>query len=160
MKTILALDPSTTIAGWAFGNEKGLIECGLVKGDPSELAIDRSIIMAGEISKQVQRHHLMVHDFVMEMPCVWQSPRGAAASNSGALVQLSIGAGCLYTSLKASLLPFKSFTVTPQKWKGQLPKELFFERMNKKYSLGLKYNMANCNITDAVGLYEWYKEKV
>lgn len=156
-KTILALDPSTTIAGWALGTDGGqLIECGLVRGEVGLSPMDRAMGMAQEIAHKVAQHHKAVHHFIMEEPCVWQSPRGAAASNSGALTALSLGAGCMYNSLIYSVLPFERSTVTPQKWKGQLPKELFFDRMNKKYQLGLKYNLVNCNITDAVGLYEWF----
>lgn len=101
-----------------------------------------------------------IDTLVVEKPATWGSGRGMKAATSGALQVLARAEGVITTSLKLGLQARLVYTVEAIKWKGQLPKEIVFDRMNKKYGLNLKAKtQAVFNMTDAVGIFDWYLNK-
>ena len=157
---ILAIDPSTTIVGWAFGNSSKLISFGIVKGDTKKDPLDRMPDIARDIALSVKSTGANCTHLIMEEPVNWASEKGGKAALSGALCQLSLGAGFLYGALQSMLYPGSATTVTVNKWKGQLPKGILFDRMCKKYRLTMKPTGANFNATDAIGIMDWYLEQL
>lgn len=69
-------------------------------------------------------------NLVIEFPAVWSTSSKSIASNySGDLLKLSFLVGVLYQGLR---VPNK-YLVSPQGWKGQLPKDVVIQRIKKQW---------------------------
>lgn len=156
---ILAVDPSTTISGYCFGTKHRMMASGIVRGPATMDSMDRVDAQIWELMKLLGRAGVtVIQTLVVEKPATWGSGgRGMKAATSGALTVLARAEGVITTSLKHGLQPKEVVTIEAIRWKGQLPKEIMFDRMNKKYGLGLTAKtQAIFNQTDAVGLFDWY----
>ena len=91
---------------------------------------------------------------VIELPDVFTSARGLAASNSGAIVKLmaivfAVRQMCLEEGIGVYLLPVR-------KWKGNLPKEITQLRMKRRWGVVSKSN----DEIDAIGIGTFYLERI
>jgi len=92
---------------------------------------------------------------LIEEPRLFLSTRkGQAASNSSAILKLVAMVYCMAGALKA-LFTENVVLVPVQQWKGNVPKEITQKRVLKHW--GCK--SGDDNITDAVGIGDWYIRK-
>lgn len=80
--------------------------------------------------------------------------KGQAASNSGAVLKLVATAYCIAGALKA-LFTDRVIMVPVQQWKGNVPKEITQKRVLRHWNC----RSGDDNITDAVGIGDWYIRK-
>lgn len=157
--TIMAIDPGTRVVGWAVGEVETcqLVSCGIVTLKYNQLKLD-TFYRVRAIATGLQ-DICLVHKpsiVVIECPRAWASIKGRGSALSGKLGILQFGFGYLVRALD-ELNFIKCYIPIPAtKWKGQLPKEIMFERMIKKYCLSMKCTERNFNATDAIGLFNYY----
>lgn len=154
---VLAVDPSTLISGFCLGKNGEIIHCGVLRAPKelnSELRVEAQLEQLLDIVGRARIHRVDI--LIVEKPDTWAGGRGVRAAMSGALAMLARAEGVITTTLKTQLQPKKVITVEPIKWKGQIPKPVMFDRVCARYKLSLSKTYASFNITDAVGLYDWY----
>lgn len=94
-----------------------------------------------------------VNKVILEVPTHW-AVSGFEARESGGMAKLSFVCGLIY-SLREHMTEFK--VVTPQQWKGQLPKDVVVNRLRDHYlSIGVDLEKLNNNIADAIGIGHYY----
>lgn len=114
---------------------------------------DRIDLMANEAMSFCNTHK--PHIVLIEEPQLFLgSAKGRAASNSGAVLKLVAMVYCMVGALKA-LITDKVITVPVRSWKGNVPKSITQKRVAKYW--GCK--SGDDNITDAVGIGDWYIRK-
>jgi len=114
---------------------------------------DRIDMMA---NKAIQFCNTSRPDIVLiEGPRLFLSTRkGRAASNSSAILKLVAVVYCMAGALRA-LFTEDVIVVGVQKWKGNVPKEITQRRVARHWNC----RSGDDNITDAVGIGDWYIRK-
>lgn len=114
------------------------------------------VLVASEAIKQDKLQDYLkkvsAKEVVVEYP-VWY-PEGRSKSTPNDLIRLSFRAG-----LAASVVVFNGaflIEVKPAEWKGQIPDDILYRRIDKKLSEEeLKIRKSNHNARDAVGIGLW-----
>lgn len=150
-KYILSIDPSINACGMAVHTYMGkLIEYKLLR--PSSKSADH-LEKSRDIYNKVKvlLNTYMHTQLIIECPQYWGAA-GYLARESGALFKLTFLCGMLF-SLSDDVV-----VVTPNDWKGQLPKHVVNNRLCKIYP---NINIANTdhNIVDAIGIGHFYLTK-
>lgn len=152
MGTVLCVDPSVKALGWAF------FSTGEWRNDEWEL-VDSGVLKVA--AEWPESHDKMIRKVYSEIPCGsvvlielpshYDSGKGAAARNSGAILKL-FG---LVMALREKLDPARVRLVPVRMWKGTVPKEITQKRVRKYWDwAGEDHNEA-----DAVGIGDWYLRK-
>lgn len=138
-----------------------------IPANPAELLV-RTGLLSSSFSKwqdNVNRITVQIVDLLfaarprlvlVELPSVWYSPRGARSKASGAAQKISLAAGLYFGICMTFPTVRLGYLIEPGEWKGQLPKLLTFRRMTRKYKLNLEPTDRNFNLTDAVGIYDFF----
>lgn len=158
---VLAIDPSTTIAGIAIGRGKPLIRANLLYS--SAVIMDKEDLewrVRGLLGILTGLHTSWgFNHVVIEMPEVRHDPTGTKASTSGAMAKLNFAVGAIWQWARATV-GGPVVLVPVHEWKGQLPKELMLRRLQKRgLCLDLQPTARSLNESDAVALLSWYVEK-
>lgn len=95
---------------------------------------------------------------IIELPMVMHSPGGHGALLGGAITKLFYCVG-LYGGLLAGRCYIRVGYIPVHTWKGQLPKQLTTQRVNRKYHTTFNWRTKEHNIADAVALGDWYLTK-
>ena len=157
----IAIDPSTTKVGVAFGEirkpfkPKHLKYSAPVALDRTDDFVQRTAALV-EVVEGLRKFHLGPGSLcVIEMPQVWASPKGIRAATSGALEKLFFAVGALWTWGRHAGL--ETHLVPVSQWKGQLPKQLICDRLRAQ---GFDVpNTSGKDESDAVGLLAWFANK-
>lgn len=122
---LISIDPGLSGTGWARWSNTQLEAVGVIHDrakDDTLAARCRGI--ASQILKHIHRFGDM-HVFI-EMPQHMASAKGIAAQ-SGSVYKLAFLVGYL----AADVYPCEVIVVTPQEWKGQLPKDVVQRRIER-----------------------------
>ncbi len=151
---IISIDPSINFCGYAIHKNKELINYGLLRSlTKHKDFIEKSIYMVDKIkdlitSIQSLKNNLII---VTEIPQYW-GVAGYMARESGAIYKLMFLCGMI-VSLKKNVV-----TLTPNDWKGQLPKDVVNNRLREIYT-NINIAKINHNIVDAIGIGYYYINK-
>jgi len=141
---ILAIDPGKRSLAWAFFHHGELIECGFTnhRRAPFEVGT-RDMLQSVDLPADPDV-------VVIERPKIYPRNRNKRPND---LIDLALTAG-------ACVIFGTPVFVTPQEWKGQVPKEISGARTKKELSsaelLVLRRWNKNHNVLDAVGIGRWY----
>lgn len=153
---LLSIDPSINFCGFAFFNDKFLVEAGVLLSDKVFTEKLHWTQKAFSIFYKYQSliTTLAPDKIVIEMPTVWYTARGHGAKTSGALEKLFF-----ITGLLVSQLPEAVTLITPLEWKGQQPKSVTESKVKKVFP-NLNYlHSHNADMIDAIGLGLYFIEK-
>lgn len=154
---VLAIDPSTTKAGVAWGRHirpfvpAHLMGCGVFVTDDK----DHFTTKVHDLTNYVDKLHEVTKfsDCVIEMPETWASPKGVRASTSGSMMMLGMAVGELRRW--AICRGVRAHLVRVSTWKGQLSKELMFRRLRAR-GFHQVHDRAGYDEADAVSLLDWW----
>jgi len=152
---ILAIDPSINHIGWAIMEPSGIIRSGTVNAPPMTKASE--VVRISWMIETLDEAVLQIpYDvIVIERPETWGSFKSQASRGSGDLQLLTLVVGALmyWASTIISVEDVHLIKVTA--WKGQLPKRVVQERMEKKYNC----KFGSDHESDAVGIGDYYLSK-
>jgi len=149
----IGIDPSISECGYGIIDRNGLLDFGLIEGNPKWSLEWRCL----HVCREIKRIRSLFHQnatIVVEMPQTWSTSRGVPAKYGGSLQKLFFLVGVIYGNLHhppASQIRL----VTVSEWKGNIPKKVTFNRMVKKYKLQMQPTARNLNVTDAIGLADY-----
>lgn len=153
MKYIVSVDPSINFCGVAVHTSKGkLIQYELLKPENKS---DDYIVKSYSIVEQIEL--VMINysnvQLILEVPTYW-SLAGFIARESGSIFKLSFLCGMICG------LTGNTVCLTPDKWKGQLPKKVMKNRL-KIYYPNTPIIKLDHNILDAIGIgYSYIHKKI
>lgn len=174
MLKILSIDPSIQHAGYAIFSFRKKIPITIlrntIKTHPSyELIAYDAIKNYTSNLNWIYKMDYMISKFlalcdmaspthiIIEQPECYTSPRGSASLASGAIPKLFSFVFSLRQALLSGNIPRANIIlVTVSRWKGQCPKDITMKRMLTKYNLSYNDVRGDHNITDAIGLGDWY----
>ncbi len=147
----IAIDPSINFCGYAiFNKKKKLVKHGLLR-PPSEYTakdkksyLKKSKYMYLTIKKMKDTLNASV---VLEVPQYW-GVAGFMSRESGALFKLTFLCGMLYGLGKVH-------TVNPTEWKGQIPKHVVGNRLQRVYK-DINFETLDHNVGDAIGIGRYH----
>jgi len=113
--------------------------------DKLDYMIKRVLVLSTEVKP---------NKIVIELPECYQSSRGQAALNSGALTKLfSLVFSLRQALISGNICTINNICLLPvSNWKGQAPKEVTMRRAQERWN----YNGTDDNIADAIGIGEYY----
>ena len=159
MRSTMAIDPGLGGTGYAVFNPNGaLTGVGTIRvgrHDPLTYRI-RSVSILLRMHLPVSHVPLRV---VIECPeFMGGTAKGSAASRGGALVKLAHVTGAIVGGFSMAC---EVDLVTPGEWKGQLPKEVMRERLERTMPRRDKARMQkeSEHAWDAYGLGRWFLER-
>ncbi|KKN52377.1 hypothetical protein LCGC14_0612940 [marine sediment metagenome] len=153
---VLAIDPSINNLGWAILNSNcirvfsGTIK---VKGMISASIVARIGAVLRGLETTVAG--LSFDVMVIEQPEPWGAYKSMASDKSGAMQKLTLIVGALAQWGMIAKGLENTHLIKVSTWKGQLPKGITQERMEKKYGCTFKTD----HEADAVGLGDYFIEK-
>ena len=152
VKKIVAIDPGTIKSG----------ACVLWRSKGGDILLQDHVFVKSRAKDHwLTRSEYIVEELVMfcimktpeivviEMPYVYGGGKGAAARNSNAIQKLGHMAGMIHGCLLQAGLCVQM--ITPQEWKGNLPKEATQKRVKKTFNVELEED-----VMDAIGLGHFY----
>lgn len=148
---ILSIDPSINFCGYAIHKNKDLYECKLLRSlSVHKDFIDKSKYMVNNLKDTVSKLLALKGKVIIitEIPQYW-GVAGFMARESGAIAKLMFLCGMI-VSISNTVI-----TLTPQDWKGQLPKDVVNNRLRKIYPT-INIAKLNHNIVDAIGIGNFY----
>jgi hypothetical protein len=159
---ILAIDPGIKASGVAVFNHNRLIYANVIR-PMAVVKMVESIQEIADLTKEAWHKELGVDTFpevlIVERPQVYQQRFQKGDPND--LIPLAIMAGVLWEKLKPKYVMFP----LPKEWKGQVPKDVTFERtkiaLDKRETEILSNDMQRVpkglrhNGYDAIGLGLW-----
>ena len=151
-KYIISIDPSINFCGYAIHKNKSLVTYGLIRpSSKQEDFVAKSKDIINKIKTIISQFPFKgdyVYRIVIELPQYF-GVAGFMARESGAIPKLMFLCGMI-VGLKNNVV-----LLTPNDWKGQLPKDVVNNRLRKIYS---KVDIANLdhNIVDAIGIGHYY----
>lgn len=156
---LLCIDPGTRKMGVAIfeldgkGRTGRLLKCFVETVVKKHKWQDRIDMMAGKAIEICNREK--PDRVLIEEPRLFLSTRkGQAASNSGAVLKLVGLVYCMAGAL--GVVKDREVVMVPvQQWKGNVPKEITQRRVVKYWGC----RSGDDNITDAVGIGDWYIRK-
>ena len=161
IRRILSLDPSyePNNMGYAwFAEEEGKIYLQKWGTAPSTVSKGATLLekwhdALGSITRLTAGRELI--DYVaIEMPQTWGTYRSAMSSSSGVLHNLFFLVGMIYENMRSQ--NFNPVLLTTAEWKGQLPKKVTKERMEKRFGIKL----ATLHEADAVGIGAFFLDQL
>ncbi len=128
---ILAIDPSIQSLGYALGatgkKNPTFFEAGVIKISSRHAKYHvRGLHMAMNIIHILPPTSTV--DVVIETQTNWFTHRGMASKDNEAIQKLYYTTGCLVTHLAICPSVRRIFGVSPNQWKGQLPKKVMIDR--------------------------------
>lgn len=153
MKYVISIDPSINTAGIAVHTIRGkLLRYELLKPvDKKDDYVQKSYSIVSQI-KEVLVHYGNIK-LILEVPTYW-SLAGFVARESGSIFKLSFLCGMICG------LDENTVTLTPDKWKGQIPKKVMQNRL-KQYYPNIQISKLDHNILDAIGIgYSYIHKKI
>lgn len=174
IKRVIALDPSINSLGWAFFtvevhriidteelivSEATLQDSGTIKmpDETKQWLLEKRILgITFSLQRQLEilHHDPPWHYVVIEQPEMWGAYKSVASGHSGSLLGLHITVGALLYWAKT--LALEAILIKVSKWKGQLPKKITQQRMEKKYP---SVTFLTNDEADAVGLGDYFCTK-
>lgn len=154
-RPLLSIDPGMNSLGWAYWDtvkHPSLVpnRVGLIKARRSKDLPRRALDIAVDLDFELQRLGIsreFSFSLVSEYPAFHGSVRGWA---TGDLQKLAYLVGVL-----TGYFQFANFTiVTPNEWKGQLPKAIVIRRLQKRFGPGATQEWEK-DVWDAVGIGLW-----
>ena len=144
---ILAIDPGKRSIAWAWFVRGKLLECGFASHDKTPFeAGTRDMIQSVDLPGTPDV-------VVIERPKIYPRDRDKRPND---LLDLALTAG-------ACIVFGPPVFVTPQQWKGQVPKKIHGERIRDELSAAertvLRHWVKNHNVLDAVGIGLWYAKR-
>lgn len=110
----------------------------------------------------LNRHDLSLHgDCIIEVPQIYPGQQQKGDQND--LIDLAVTVG-RYAERAASC-GFRVTLVKPRAWKGQLPKDVCWQRVRETLSAYERFNMTEVskskahNMHDAIGLGTWFQKR-
>lgn len=82
----------------------------------------------------------------IELPFTW-GLNSIVVERTGSVQKLYFLAGCIYNEFQG-----KCLLVQVNKWKGNSPKKITYQRMKEKYRFRFQANERNFNVSDAIGI--------
>lgn len=154
-KYVLSIDPSINFLGYAIHKNNALLEYKLLRSSSKHIDfIDKSRYMVNKLKSIINEFSFKGNytlTIVTEIPQYW-GVAGFIARESGAIPKLMFLCGMIMG------LNDKVVALTPNNWKGQLPKNVVNNRLRKEYT---NIDIANLdhNIVDAIGIGNYYINK-
>lgn len=152
-RQLLAIDPGLNSLGWAYWaplRHPSLVpdRVGLIKAPRKLDLAARAVWIARSLEDEcTMENRGQRFDIVSEFPAYHGSPMGW---QTGDLQKLTFLVGVL-----AGFFDFAKFTpVTPGEWKGQLPKSVVIQRLQKRFGPGATRDWEK-DVWDAVGIGLW-----
>lgn len=142
---LMAFDPGLDGTGWALFGGKEYMRSGVLR-PKGETWTDKVHWLVANLSEVMEDNYASA--FVLEYPGYWAgNVKSVAAVNSGALLKLAFVCGAIYTLTKTEVLGLSVYVISPQDWKGNMPKELVMARIKAKLGKTFRDHEA-----DAVGM--------
>lgn len=165
MRTLF-IDPGTKRLGWAEFAEGDrtvrLCRSGVViaaRKDPWKKRMDfmvREVVKRLQMKQTKEKMRIAVYEVTIEMPQQFQSARGQAALNSGAVMKLI----ATVFSLRQALLErgYGVRLVNVSKWKGQVKKKVTAKRVQRWWGKELTADeeLKGGDELDACGIGDWW----
>lgn len=148
---IVSIDPSINFCGYAIHKNNTLIEYKLLRSSVKHVDfIEKSKYMSNKLKDVIDKLTMLKGQVqvITEIPQYW-GVAGFMARESGAISKLMFLCGMI-VGLRNNVI-----TLTPQDWKGQLPKEVVNNRLRKIYP-NVDIKQLNHNIVDAIGIGHYY----
>ncbi len=147
----VSIDPSINFCGYAIHKDKELIEYKLLRSSVKHINfIEKSKYMINKLKSILDKLVMLKGQIqiITEIPQYW-GVAGFMARESGAISKLMFLCGMI-VSLQENVI-----TLTPNNWKGQLPKDVVNNRLRKIYP-DINIKELNHNIVDAIGIGHYY----
>ena len=153
-KVRMFVDPSLRQCGYAIFREEKLALSGILESSDKnwELAVNE---IAHALRSKANMNGVTLVG--IEMPTQFHSPGGHAALHSGAVGKLFYTVGYLTAFLEENAMSVIHIPVGY--WKGQLPKQLTTQRINRRYNLQLNWKSKENNQADAIAIGTWFLDK-
>lgn len=147
---VLFVDPGLGGTGWAFFDtftKSPPIDWGVLRRPEGDWTIRARDIARG--FKSVVSDKIVYH-VVIEMPSMWSgSAQSHASTVSGDLFKLAFLVGSIAQWFACHRADLQLTLISPQEWKGQLPKELVIKRIVKRFP---NLDMIANHEADAIGM--------
>lgn len=154
-KYTLSIDPSINFLGYAIHKSNELLEYKLLRSSSTHIDfIDKSRYMVDKLKTVINEFSFEGNytlAIVTEIPQYW-GVAGFIARESGAIPKLMFLCGMIMGLTKDVI------ALTPNDWKGQLPKNVVNNRLRKVYP-DIDIAKLNHNIVDAIGIGQYYVSK-
>ncbi len=152
---VLAIDPSVNHIGWAIMEPGHIIRGGTINAPPMRKAeeVERISWIIDLLDTTVLSTPF--DNIVIERPETWGSYKSQASRGSGDLQLLTLVVGALMYWAYTTVGAVDVHLIKVTEWKGQLPKSVTRERMEKKYGCRLGTD----HESDAVGIADYYLAK-
>lgn len=150
MTVYIGIDPGLQGTGWAV--KKNSLVSNVVRCKDKTLSwVYRAHVIAKDTAEQVHAA-LPTGDktmLIIEFPTHWTSDKSVASQNSGALLKLSYLCGAIASEINAreASKEVETLCITPDRWKGQLPKDIVLNRLEAEYGYRFRDHEG-----DAVGI--------
>lgn len=150
---LMSIDPSVNNLGMAIWdvNEKNLLLWKLVHPEVGNRRneFDKSLSMLNQISQWIQTYG--VNRIIIECPTHWVVG-GFQARETGSMAKLSFVCGMLCSLVNhKNIEEFK--VVTPDEYKGQIPKHVVANRLRDAYlPYGIDMPEIDANVMDAIAI--------
>ena len=152
---IIAVDPGSKRAGLAVYDDHELTSAWLVKGDSW---YDTARAAYDSLEGRYPAMFLPHAEFVLERPQIYPE----APFDQNDLVTIAM----MVASLQGYLQSYRVIEYLPKQWKGQVPKEIMFERIWEKLSLEERSRVElprnkkhQLDVKDAIGLGRHHLER-
>lgn len=151
--TFMTVDPSINNLGCAVYRENQLVHHVLLKPDrdakESGEHEQKTLSMIRQLRKIAETYEAA--QIMLEIPEYW-AVGGYAARESGSIPKMMFLCGGIYTYFHLRKIPVQ--TATPRQWKGQLPKDVVRNRMERemvpRYFTTQEWARIDHNIMDAI----------
>lgn len=153
-KPFMAIDPSINTMGVAFYDKKELIAAELWKPE-KEFKQSEHYIKTGDMVSRLMERAILEHvqHVILEVPEYWGAD-GFVARESGSIAKMMFLCGGLYCRLID--LGIEMRLVSPRQWKGQLPKNVVRNRLERvfvpNYYTKTEWKDLDHNVMDAVAI--------
>jgi len=157
LSRLMAIDPGlqgTGVAIFKMGKPRP-VYCAVIKsrGAVGPSWTDRVHRIAEQVSDLCVEHN--VRGIVCEMMEMHQSPRAQMMWKTGDLQRTLFLTGAFFGMTEAGVVNFR--LVPPSEWKGQLPKSVTINRINKLLGKGVGTELEiESHAWDAVGIGLWH----
>jgi len=149
---LLAIDPGLNSMGWAYWNRLPNVlptEVGLLHAPRKMSLTERALWLAWRLDEYLDLCRGAGIHVVCEYPA-YHGPTAMRGWVTGDLQKLTFLVGVLAGYFESSEFE----PVTPNTWKGQLPKDVVIRRLQKKFGPGATQEWEK-DVWDAVGIGLW-----
>jgi len=125
---LLAIDPGLEGTGWAVFRHSTPVKCGIETASRRYKWFEKLHYYCEFMERLAVK--VRATECVLERPVFMQSSGGMVTAKSDSLVKLAMLVGALYTRMPP--LVKRCTLVTPNQWKGQLPKTIAIDRIQMR----------------------------